>query len=447
MKTNLLINRNFTLLWFGQAVSQVGDFFFDTTLILWIATSLAKGQSWAALAISGAALAATLPALIVGPIAGVFVDRWDKRRTMLRMDGLRAIIIALILPVVGIIPLPFINGHLPVFWQLGYIYALIVLENTCSQFFNPSRLALIGDIVPETLRSRAMSLSQVTFNVALILGPSLAAPLYFGFGAQWAIIIDSLSFLGSFLAFLLIKAPRAARSIAPGQRPHFLGEFGEGLRFFKGNRVLIALVVTGVLFQVGGGASNALYILFVLSNLHTPPGLAGLFGAAYGAGVIAASFVLALLACRLGEAKVLSLSLISWGFFMVVFSRLTSFVPGLFAFFMLGVSNAGINVTVGPLLLHTTPREFVGRISSVMTPSITLASMASAAVAGYLVSNALRDLHATVLNLSFGPLDTVFMVTGILVIGAGVYAMLSLRGVALSREQPVIFVTEEVVKT
>ena len=445
-KIHPLINRNFTLLWFGQAISQVGDFFFDTTLILWIATSLAKGQSWAPLAISGAALAATLPTLVVGPIAGVFVDRWDKRRTMLRMDSLRAIIIAMVLPAAGIIPLPFLNGHLPVFWQLGYIYALIVLENVCSQFFSPSHLALTGDIVPEAMRSRAMSLSQITLNMALILGPSLAAPLYFGFGAQWAIIIDSISFLGSFLAILLIRAPTAASSVTPGRRPHFLREFGEGLRFFKGNRVLIALVVTGVLFQTGAGASDALYILFILSNLHTPPGLAGLFGTAYGSGVIATSFVLALLARRVGEARILSFSLLSWGLFMVVFSRSTSFVPGLITFFMLGVSNAGINVTVGPLLLHTTPREFVGRFSSVMTPSITLASMASAAMAGYLVSNVLRGLHASLLNMAFGPLDTVFMVTGILVVGAGVYAMLTLQGVALSREQPVISAKEEAVK-
>ena len=69
---------------------------------------------------------------------------------------------------------------------------------------------------------------------------------------------------------------------------------------------------------------------------------------------------------------------------------------------------------------------------------ITLASMGSAAIVGYLVSNVLRGLHASLLNMTFGPLDTVFMVTGILVIGAGAYAMLALRGVALSGEQPVI---------
>src|SRR5579875_636595 len=95
-----------------------------------------------------------------------------------------------------------------------------------------------------------------------------------------------------------------------------------------------------------------------------------LFGAAFGAGVISASLALVLLAHRLGEARVLSFSLIAWELFMIVFSRLTSFGPGLGTFFLLGVSNAGINVTVGPLLLHTTPRKFVGRISSVMTPAL-----------------------------------------------------------------------------
>ncbi|HZU66793.1 MAG TPA: hypothetical protein VFA09_05910 [Ktedonobacteraceae bacterium] len=172
-----------------------------------------------------------------------------------------------------------------------------------------------------------------------------------------------------------------------------------------------------------------------------------LFGAAFGAGVISASFALVLLAHRLGEARVLAFSLIAWGLFMVIFSRLTSFIPGLIMFFMLGASNAGINVTVGPLLLHTTPRQFVGRISSVMTPSITLASMASAAGAGYLVSTTLRGLRISLLHLTFGPLDMVFTVTGILVIGAGMYAMLALRGVALSKKaQSEMRTTAEVVK-
>src|SRR5262249_15433296 len=77
------INRNFALLWWGQAISSIGDYAWDTALVLWIATFLAKGRPWAPLAVSGVLLAAALPQIVVGPIAGVFVDRLDKRRTMI----------------------------------------------------------------------------------------------------------------------------------------------------------------------------------------------------------------------------------------------------------------------------------------------------------------------------------------------------------------------------
>ena len=84
-RPGLLINRNFALLWSGQIISVVGDFVFETTLVLWIVTRIAQGQPWAPLAVSGLLLAASVPVFIIGPLAGVFVDRWDKRRTMLGM--------------------------------------------------------------------------------------------------------------------------------------------------------------------------------------------------------------------------------------------------------------------------------------------------------------------------------------------------------------------------
>src|SRR5215469_6303647 len=103
---HLLINRPFALLWSGQAISILGDFIFNTTLALWIVTRLAANQPWAPLAVSGALVAAALPDLLVGPFAGVFVDRWDRRRTMLRMDALRALLIGLLILLSGLVPVP-----------------------------------------------------------------------------------------------------------------------------------------------------------------------------------------------------------------------------------------------------------------------------------------------------------------------------------------------------
>src|SRR5579883_1476853 len=72
----LFINRNFALLWSGQSISNVGDFVFDTTLVLWIATIIAKNQSWAPLAVSGVLVATAVPIFLIGPIAG----RSEERR-------------------------------------------------------------------------------------------------------------------------------------------------------------------------------------------------------------------------------------------------------------------------------------------------------------------------------------------------------------------------------
>ncbi|MDF9807434.1 MFS family permease [Streptomyces sp. HB372] len=91
-----LISPDFTRLWFGQAVSSIGDMVFSTTLMLWVATVLAKDESWAPAAVSGVLVAGGTAVLVVGPIAGVFVDRWDKIRTMLGTEVLRGGLVALL---------------------------------------------------------------------------------------------------------------------------------------------------------------------------------------------------------------------------------------------------------------------------------------------------------------------------------------------------------------
>lgn len=183
-KPSLLINRNFALLWSGQTVSVIGDLLFDTTLILWIASQIALHQSWAPLAVSGVLVAVSVPTLLVPPIAGVLVDRWDKRRTMIRMDAIRGALILSLLLITGIIPLPF---ELSTTRQLGAIYTIVFLASCCAQFFSPSLTALIGDLVEEPLRPRASGLSQVTSSFAVIIGPPLATLLFLqsGFAGHW----------------------------------------------------------------------------------------------------------------------------------------------------------------------------------------------------------------------------------------------------------------------
>lgn len=428
-KSRWFINRNFTLLWIGRTISITGDFFFSTTMILWLATGIGRGQAWTPLAISGVALAGIIPTLVVGPIAGVFVDRWDKRRTMLLMDALRAILIALLLLTTGLIVLPlFGNGHVLLAWQLGSIYTVIVLASMCAQFFNPARSALVRDIVPMEQLTKASSSMYVALNIALILGPMLAAPLYFACGAQWAITIDALSFVVSFLFIFAIHAPEAARSVAPGKKGNCFKEFVAGLRFFKGNRVLVVILITGIILSLGTGAFDALYLLFVVQNLHTLVGLAGLFASVYGGAVIVGSIFTVMLTRRIGEGNMLWLALASWGVFMLIFARMTSFLPGLVLFALLGLANAGSNVVVGPLKLRATPREFIGRVEAAFMPTILASQTISVTLAGFLTSTVLYGLHITFSGMTFTPVDTILTGAGILAVCAGVYALVAMRG-------------------
>ena len=168
----LLANRDFVLLLCGQTVSNFGDIIFDTTLTLWIAVQIATARSWAPLAISGVLAAATVPVLFVGPIAGVFVDRWNKRKTMLAADALRAIIVSVLLAMTFI-------GALRPKVQIGTIYVVVFLVSVCAQFFAPARVATIAEIVEEERRPQAASISQLLSSLALIIGPAVAAPLFF----------------------------------------------------------------------------------------------------------------------------------------------------------------------------------------------------------------------------------------------------------------------------
>jgi MFS family permease len=426
--TALLSNRNFVLLWLGQAISRLGDTVFDFTLLLWIAAVLARQEPWSPLAVSGILVAQTLPMILIGPIAGVFVDRWDKRRLMLWMDLLRALLVASLLPVTGIIALPTLGGGvLPVQVQLWVVYSVVFLASACSQFFTPARVALTGDIVPATQQARAASFEQVTESLSLILGPLFAAPLLFGVGMQWALLINALSFLLSLFTILAIHAPVPAHSVMLGQRGHLRREFGQGLRFTFSNRVIRTLFIALFVAMLGIGAYNALYVFFFLQTLHAPGMLIGLLEAIFGGGVIVGAVLAGVFAQRIGLERILSLAGLAAGVAFVIMARMTNIGAAVGVIVLVGMSQGGFGVTFWPLVLKATPRELVGRVAAILNPSPTLASLVSITLAGYLASTVLRGWHANILGVTFGPIDTILTGAGVLLVLAGLYLLKNLH--------------------
>lgn len=430
---SLLANRDFRLLWGGQAISNIGDFVFDTTLVIWVASDVARGQSWAPLAVSGVLVAAALPIFLVGPLAGVFVDRADKRRMMLAMDALRAALILLLIAGTGIFPLPFVAGaRLSTTAQLVAIYSVVFLASACAQFFSPARSTLLRDIVDVPHRAQSASLAQMTQALANIIGPPLAAPLLISFGVQWALLINACSFLLSFAAILPIRPPPIA-SAAPTQRASYMREWAQGARFFLGSRVLTTVGIGLVLVSLGAGALNALELFFVIQNLHASATIFGLLGATFAVGTIVGALLGGAVVQRIGLARSVSLSLLALGLLLLVWSRTTSVPVALAVLFFLGIPQATLNVAVGPLVLLVTPREYIGRVFSIINPMSTAAMLLSIGLAGYLASNLLLHFHTTLGGIPLGPIDTIFTVAGGLVLLGGVYTLLRLRGVDVTQ--------------
>lgn len=417
-----LINRNYTFLFFGQFISLIGDQVFDITLAIWVGTVLAHGQSWAPIAVSGALIAAYVPAFLIGPLAGVFVDRWNYRRTMLRMDSIRALLVALLLPLTGIVPLGLPHS---LTFQLVSVYLVIFLVNTCAQFFNPSRFALIGVVVSETDRPKASGLGQVSLALSVIIGPPLAAPLLFSIGFQWALVIDILTFLVSLIAISFISAPEQLQKTAASSS--FAQEFIEGVRYVFTNATLRIMLIAAFLTVVGAGTFDALFLFFVTKNLHVSVADIGYLPAAVGFGVLIGAIVAGSLGNAIGLTRLAKIALWLSSIIFVVLSRQTTLWSSVIVVGFLGIMQAMLNVAIGPLLLRVTPQNMVGRVEGILNPIILLGQVIGITASGTLASTVLVGLHIEIFGQSIGSIDAIFIGAGLMIGIGAIYATVSLR--------------------
>jgi MFS family permease len=418
-----LINRDYARLWYGQAISTIGDFVFSTTLVLWVATVLAKGEPWAPAAVSGVLLAMGVAVLFVGPLAGVFVDRWNTIATMLRTEVVRGVLVG-VLTAVAFLPV----DALPVGVWLGLIYTIVFALNAAGQFFRPARFAIIGDVVTgEADRARAAGITQATAGTAAIIGPPLAAPLLFTVGLQWALLLNAASYAVSYIAIRSVKLEPAAERDKPGARQTGLRtEFVAGLRFFGRSKPLVALLTIAVIGQCGMGALNTLNVFFLSRNLHASDHLYGYLGTALGVGGIVGALSAGRVVKWIGARATTCIGLLAAGALMFAYARQTAFLGGVALLFLFEVPMAMVNTAASPLLLASAPKQYIGRVMAVFFPVTQLATMLAALLAGWLASYALQDFTGSLAGLRFGPIDTIFLASGVLLVIAGVYARIVL---------------------
>ncbi|MFC8722960.1 MFS transporter [Kitasatospora sp. NPDC057198] len=420
----LRTNRNWQKLWLGQAVSQFGDFVFDTTLVLWVGAEIAAGASYAPAAVSGVLIAAAVPTVLVGPLAGVYADRWNRRRTMMAADLVRAALVGLLV-VVSVVGSAWSVGL-----RLALVYTVVALSSVAAQFFNPSRFATIGAVVAEADQPQAYSLATASANSAAVLGPPLAAPLLFSVGAQWALVVNAASFLVSFacIAWTRIDADGpAARPV--GKASGLRAELAESWRFIAASPVLRTVTVTLVVYTFGVGLITVLEIFFVAENLHADADWVGTLNGALGAGSVLGALLAPRLMRRTGTYRLLSWGVLVTAVLVGLFARSSSVWVAVAVIGLIGVPLALVNTVLGPIILAETPAGMLGRVSAAINPLVFLASVSSMVIAGLLASALSPDFSVTVLGVGFHRTDTIFLASGLIMVCAGLYAVSRVRSV------------------
>jgi MFS family permease len=416
-----IINRDFTLLWSGQAISLTGDFVFDTTLTLWVGAQLLHGSA-APLAVSGLLITVAAASLLVAPIAGVYVDRWGRhRRTMMGADLIRAALIGAV-ALLAFLP----AGTLPTAVLVAIVFGAVFVNTAVSQFFNPARFAIVGEVVPEEQRTRAAGIGQTTQAVAGIVGPPLAAPLLFTAGTQWALLINALSYVGS---FLLVRGVRVDPA-APADRAEsagMLAELRDGLRAAAANQVVRTLLLSIVVIAAGLGALNTVNLFFVTDNLHVDKSLYGTLDMALGLGMLAGAAVVTPLAGRFGHRATFPAGLLVLAVVLLGYARQTSFWAAAVLIALAGVPAVAVNAGIAPLVMGTVEKEYLGRVFSVFNPVQQVAGVLGMAAAGPLASVMRSGFHADLAGLHMGGIDTILTGSALLVLVGGGYAAVGLR--------------------
>ena len=229
-------NKPFRNLWYGQVISELGDWLNSLAIYALI---LKMGGSGTAMA--GAMVAKLVPIFFVSPIAGVMIDRFPRKSVMIVSDILRFVVVL---------------GFLLVGGQedLWLLYSLIVIEISLAGFFEPARSAIIPSIVATKDLVTANALSGSTWSVMLAFGAALGGVVVSLLGIQAAFILDAVTFL--FSAWFIARIPAAADTVRkPGEHEASGWEnFVEGARYILVRPVILALTLLKSGLAISGGA-------------------------------------------------------------------------------------------------------------------------------------------------------------------------------------------------
>jgi len=368
-----LRQRNFALLWFAGLISMIGDWVLFIALPIYTynltKSSLATGIMF---------MAGTLPRVLLGSVAGVFVDRWDRKWTMVIADLARAVLLLLLLMVRSSA-------------SIWIIYLVAFLQATISQFFGPAENALLPQLVDESHLIAANSLNSLNNNLARLGGPALGGLLLGSLGFRNVVIIDSVSFLFSGIMIALIVAPSlaSAQTAQTGEamaeatlatQPRVWQDWLSGLRFIWKSRIVSVIFLVIGIAGIAEGLFNVLFVIFIRQSLGGGAPEFGWLTSAQAVGGLIGSLMIGWIGYRILPNRLAGALAVN-GVLILLLVNLASFPAAIALILLAGIPIVAYSVAVDTLLQRYVADRYRGRVFGTLATSAALFVLIGQAVA------------------------------------------------------------------
>jgi MFS transporter, DHA3 family, macrolide efflux protein len=363
-------------LWYAQVVSVFGDF-----LALFAVISILTFKLHAtAQQVTGVQIAYMLPIAVLGILAGVFVDRWPLKPTMVSSDSIRAVLCLLL-----------IFAH-----SAWHFYAVLAAISVVSSFFGPAQGVAIRSAVPlHGLRSANALMQQVMFGMR-ILGPAIASFMVAYLGAISCYVLDSLSFVGSaclIASVVFLKPDKSAPSPAT-TAPESASSLGkiwldmkQGFSFIIHHAALLFVILAMAAGMFVIGCFGPLIAIYVRDSLHASTKMFGIASPMIGLGMLLGINGLNTFGKKLSNTLLVYTGLFGIAVGLVILTLLPHIWSTLVGNFLIGFSVAGIIVPAQTLFQQATPPELMGRVGSTFMSIIFTAQLLGLVLSGILTQH------------------------------------------------------------
>src|SRR5262245_3414928 len=360
--------RDFSLLWLAQLVSTAGSSLTDLAagIFVWRETG-------STLAVALTLMVTAIPSLIVGLLAGVYVDRHDRRRIMMWTCIVQSVIVALIAFVIGIEAIALVG-----------LYVLMLLNAGVKQFFDPAHDSLIPEIATDEELAAANSFLSIAGFGSTAIGFAGAGLLAGTVGLEWAFLLDAASFLfcaGCIALMGPYPMPPPGLGASVGV---IAANLRAGLATLVGTPVIRSIFLVAALMFTSFGLWNVLLLPFSIKELGATEFQYGLQEGLTSVGFVVGSFFMARYSRLLPEPAWMSLAMAAMAACCFLYGASSNVAVAILIVTISGFANAPSAIARSTLLQRTTPRDMRGRVFSafyVLRDIVFLIGMASAGLA------------------------------------------------------------------